>query len=552
LASDLRLSSQRTIPFVAAAFLGSLGLWTLLSVVFPPAAQDFPLNDDWAFARGAFLFARGQGIHYSGWASMPQLGQWLWSWPFLMTLGETHFSLRLSTIVLGWLGLAAFYDLLRQGGCGASLAGFLTACLAFNPLFLLLQGTYMTDVPALAFALAALALYQRALAGGQWGWLAGAATVALAGVLTRQNTLAVPLVAAVLLARAPQLRTRPLWLAGVLAPALAGLAVHRWFQARPDVRPIGIALPPPAAVLALPFIVVHFAGLTALPALPLVSALPWKRWATAAVLLGAGALYWLLYGRYLPFGGLFPYSENMLTPWGAFAGSAFTGPLVPGIRPLVLDWTGRTLLTIAGCGAGAVMLVLLGSCYRCGRWRDPLLLFTLVQVPLLLLVKDFYDRYMLFLLPGCLYAVGCQLVVPPRRWWPSFLLLAASAGLSLGLMHDWLAWNRARWELGRRALERHIHPWEIEGGVEWDGWFAPEENAEEPSRQARRLTLPFTDDWFPHVAGRYALSFSQLSGTQLSDSEPYALWLAPGQRRFFLVRLGSEPLPSAPRRRARE
>src|SRR5262245_42207905 len=103
----------------AALLLAPLALWVVLFTAVPPAVQDFPLNDDWSYAKGAFAFARGRGIHYFGWASMPLVGQWLWAWPFVQALGDTHVALRLSTIVLSWLGMVAFFDLLRhEAGLG--------------------------------------------------------------------------------------------------------------------------------------------------------------------------------------------------------------------------------------------------------------------------------------------------------------------------------------------------------------------------------------------------------------------------------------------------
>src|SRR5262249_18742119 len=99
------------LPLVLLPLLASALAWTILFVAVPPERQDFPLIDDFAFARGAFTFARGGGVDYGGWASMPQLGQWLWACPFLWLLGESHVALRLSTILLSWVGLLAFYAL---------------------------------------------------------------------------------------------------------------------------------------------------------------------------------------------------------------------------------------------------------------------------------------------------------------------------------------------------------------------------------------------------------------------------------------------------------
>jgi hypothetical protein len=536
------------VPPLAYALLASAVAWALLFAALPPGRQDFPLNDDWAYARGVFRFARGQGVDYSGWPSMPQLGQWLWACPFVWLFGESHAALRLSTILLSWAGLAAFYDLLRQQDVAPRRAALAAATLAFGPLFFLLQGTFMTDVPALALALAALALYARALRGERPGWLAAACTVAVLAAITRQNTLAVVAVAAALLWRQPALRRRAGWWLGVLPPAAAGIAAHLWFSARDDVREIGLVVQPPAGVLCLPFLAIHLGGLSALPLLVAGwRGIPVKVFAGAFVVLCLAAGYWLLHGEYLAYGGLFPYAENMLTPWGAFAGSKFSGPLVVGGRPLLLDTAARVLLSLLGCAAGAALVAQAVRVWRAGAWATPLSLFTLFSGLFILLAPGLADRYFLFLLPGLLALAAAEAPAaeearPWRRDEIAGLAVAAAMGLvSVGLAHDWLAWNAARWEVGRRAVARGTNPRDIEGGVEWDGWFAPPRPATTPAAGPRWPVLPFTREWFPAITGHYALSFSDVRGARRLDSEPYEMWLQPGRHEFLLLEL--PPLP---------
>jgi hypothetical protein len=215
-------------------------LWGLLFVAVPPDRQDFPLNDDWKYAHAAFALYCGQGIQYFHSASMPVLGQWLWAWPFAAVLGNTHVALRLSTMGLALVGLAAFFDLLRQGGLAPRRAAFVAACLGLNPLYFLLSGTFMTDVPALAFSLAALALYGRAMQAAAArpafarAVLPGAVVCAVLAAVTRQNTMTVPLAAGlVLVLRYPRLRVRPVWLLAVALPAVVALATHCWVTTSP-------------------------------------------------------------------------------------------------------------------------------------------------------------------------------------------------------------------------------------------------------------------------------------------------------------------------------
>jgi hypothetical protein len=544
--------------------------WAILFVAVPPGKQDFPLIDDWAFARGAFLFAGGQGTHYADFASMPQLGQWLWACPFIWVWGDSCVALRISTILLSWLGLLAFFDLLSNEGFPPGRAAFTTAILAFNPVFFLLQGTFMTDVPALSFALISLALYTRALRGSRPALLVAAAAVAILGALTRQNAIAAPIAAGVLLWRSPTLRWRRGWLLAVLLPCAVAIVTDAWFRQHGDNDPTKPELPSPANIFVVSFVALHFSGLSAIPVLALQPRpASWKAFGSALLFMAVGALYCWRQGTLLVGGGLFPYLDGVLTPHGAYSAAT-----VVGHRPLLMTRDTQMIASIAGCLAGAWLLARLVSRKSptyppalggaritpsplmgepgpvpsplVGEGRDggprpvhlgPLLLFTIVQAFLLLFVPMLYDRYLIMLLPGALYVAGTGGARSGYCWLASALLATCLAILSICLMHDWLAWNAARWELGRRTLARGIPARDIEGGLEWDGWHAPlrwsQRDAQRPPFTG--FLLPITKGHFPHVRGRYALSFSPFSATLVRDSEAYTQWLPPGRRQFFLL-----------------
>lgn len=519
-------SSSR--PYLWFPVACSAVAWAVVFVTIPPARQEFPLTDDWAFAHGVFRFAAGEGIHYYGWSAMPQLGQWLWAWPFVKCFGASFTALRGSTIVLSWFGLAGFGSLLRAEDWAPWEAAFGAAVLAFTPLFFLMQGTFLTDVPALSFVLVALALYQRGLANGGWRAFVGAAAVAVLAALTRQTTLAAPAAVGLL-----WLRRRPAGAIGLLAvtvPLAVGLLAHTWLQSRADILTPPFLTPSPLVLVSVPFILVHFLGLCAMPLLVLVPRRGSGRGVAGAALLLAGiAVVLWRFPEGLPYGPLFPYSNHVLMPWGAFGGQLVPGdglePLVPGTRPLLLDpwpnanpWA-RLVLTALGCLAGASLLV--RACGRPGssRWASLPVLFALLHVPLLVFQLR-VDRYFLPLIPGALVLAGAS-VPGPRRWLPALLLLAASAALSAALMHDWLAWNAARWALGRRAVAQGIPAGDIEGGFEWDGWYASFPRPVRAGPKQLRLVLASSSVWFAHVTGRYALSFSPLPGSRPLDTEPY-------------------------------
>jgi hypothetical protein len=574
---EITLDARRPLALPLAALAGVIALWALLFVVIPPWQQEFPLNDDWVFARGAFAFARGEGIHYWHWASMPQLGQWLWAWPFIQVFGESHVALRLSTIILSLLGVVAFFDLLRQAGLSPGRATLVAACLALNPLYFELSGTFLTDVPTLAFSLVALALYGRAFTLASAHPLRAAdllllaMVVAVLAAITRQNAIAVPLAAGLVLLRYPQLRLRPAWLVAVALPAVAAVVGHKWLKGQPD----SYMLAPKKHIdlgrtVLVAFTATQYLGLTALPVLLFeFSSRCWKRppvlagfaFALLALAIGAG-FFWFydrppveavrvwwnehvdppslaLFKEDSSVEDLFPYLGNMLTKWGQFG----TNDTVLGERPLLLGLDVRVGLSVLGCLAGAALLVQVIRRLWAGSWRELLTIFTAAHVPILFLPNVIFDRYLIVLMPGALYlATSPEAEIVPEpgyRFTPArslgLAMLAVLGLFSVGLLHDWLSWNSARWAVGERALANGIAAHDIEGGFEWNGWYSPHPVFARCREEHKGLMLWLTYCMYAHISGRYALSFSVPEGTRVVDREPYDLWLIPGRREFYLI-----------------
>jgi hypothetical protein len=503
--------------------LASAMAWALLFATVP--AQDFPLDDDWVYARGATHFAAFQGPDYVHWASPPQLGQWIWACPFVWIGGPNHVSLRVSAILLSWLGLWAFFDLLREQGASPANAGWTTAALAFNPLFFLLQGTFMTDVPALSFSLCALALYGRAVRKRRLLLLVLAALVTCLAVTSRQNTIVVPIVAAIMLGGAAELRRRPAWWLGVVAPAFAGVLTYVWLGQRADVPAVPVSLGTWDALLRYAFVALTYVGFAAAPlALWGTAGCPRRVWLWSLAFVSAAAWFYYDHDSGLPFGGLFPYSANIITPAGAFSDSWYLDS-----RPELLSQPIRIGLTILAVGGAAGFLVALW-CH--GKITPPTWL-AILQVPLLL-VGPLFDRYMIFLMPGAL-----STLCPSR---PSRLgrlvaiaLLSLFAVSSVGLMHDWLAWQGARWELARSAVDKlHIPPQSIEGGLEWDGSHEPQPNLHPASRRTRAFASN-ASNWFPTITGDYGIANNVRPRTRVLATRDYTTWLPPVRREVYLL-----------------
>jgi hypothetical protein len=200
-----------TKPLLAISLL----FWSAVLAAVP--FQDVPVNDDWAYAESVRGILKDGAFHASDWATPTLVVQAYWG-ALVSRLAPTDAPLRLSTLLLAWLGALAFFLLLRRGRISPGNEAPLALLLAFNPLFFALSASFMTDVPALALTLAALCLADRNLP-------AGSASLALAyGV--RQSALAS--VAGLSAFLRKDLRTQAaLWTLPLLAAAVHLLTMAR-------------------------------------------------------------------------------------------------------------------------------------------------------------------------------------------------------------------------------------------------------------------------------------------------------------------------------------
>src|SRR5262249_37304170 len=159
---------------------------------------------------------------------------------------------------------------------------------------------------------------------------------------------------------------------------LAAVGTSMWFQARPDTEPYNYEVPKPDVILLFPFAALQLLGLLTFPLWPLAALEgQWKWAAAAAVLMLAGAWYWAKESQSLPYqAGGFPYLCNTIGPHGVQ-----DAPMLVGERPVLFSRTMRQVFTVLGCLGGGVLAVRLVACFQTGLWRNPVVLFGLLQLP---------------------------------------------------------------------------------------------------------------------------------------------------------------------------
>jgi hypothetical protein len=524
--------------------------WLVIFVALPPAHQNFPINDDWAFAKAFRGLVEGRGLNYQGWASMPLLGQFAWAWPWTLVLGLSHVTLRISTIVLSWLGLWAFYDLLRQHSMPRWIAVLAMVALAWTPYMMLLSGSFMTDVPSLSFCLIALALYARAMRSCNLRLLLWATIPALLATTTRQNAIMAPLAAMIVLARDERCRQDALWWLIVCLPAAVCIFCHQWFVQRLDTVPRRPVLLGPREMLLYVYVIVHFLGVFLWPLLALVPGRgPWWGWALCLGLMVAGQGFFYGFSIGENNVGLFPY----LPVWFPEA-LQVQGYYIAGVQPPLYMSTGlRAILTVLGIVGGADLLWRLIDYVRARPGLDILTVFTILQALLLFASRPLYDRYIFVLLPGVFALVIAAGNFSRPRPALGVMLIVASGVISVALTHDWLETNSARWRVATDAVNQGVDAREIDGGREWVAWHSPV-NAR-LRNPPRIVSLPRGLNWltdqreFDYLPGTYAVSFSSVVydlehhpiPSRIVNSETYRLWLSPQERKVFVLKYVPTP-----------
>jgi hypothetical protein len=116
-------------------------VWGVLSAAAGPVG-DFPLNDDWAYGWTAKSVLESGRFVPSDWAATNLLPQALWGGLFGVPFGFSFTALRVSTLVLGLLGVLLSYGLLREVEASPPLAMLGALVIAVNPLYFSLQSTF--------------------------------------------------------------------------------------------------------------------------------------------------------------------------------------------------------------------------------------------------------------------------------------------------------------------------------------------------------------------------------------------------------------------------
>jgi hypothetical protein len=444
-------------------------------LLFVSPIHEFPISDDWAYAQSVRHFLNTGEVHISDWASTTLVFQIYWGALFAKILGGFSFSaLRLSTLVMSFIGCYALYDLLCQYELAPTEALLGAVVLAVNPIYIYLSYTFLSDIFLFGLMLVSSTLYVRGVKRESNGFLLAGSVCAAAAYLARQLGILLPLGLAATLLLSAKHRKLSFIGSACLIP-LVVFAIHNYwlrylhgypwaftFNALTNSWLWVLRSQAPFDLITRTFFSACYIGLYGLPII--LIAITQKYWKTTGY-----KLWLIIFGALFALVGL---STQHPMPYLADASNLSGLGDKEVVTPLWMFW----LITFIAPFVGAGQVSILGNQISQGwkHWGNlsrPLVLANIMMAGLTLPAIALWDRYLLVFLPLAFY-----FVLKSVSWnYPNRIISVAGCALMLvyGLVtiSDYLSWNEARWKVGRELIQQGIPAEKINGGFEWIGWY---------------------------------------------------------------------------------
>jgi 4-amino-4-deoxy-L-arabinose transferase-like glycosyltransferase len=513
-----RLAPRMPVPR-GVSLITVLVVFLVASIAVNPF-RETPVEDDWAYAETVKHFLETGQYQLNGWLSANIAFQTAWGALFCLPAGYSFSALRVSTVILALIGLAAFRELSLEQRIGRHAANLLTLCIATSPLFFKMTLTFMSDVPFVAVTTVALLLYTRALRRMTWrAWIA-ASLAGAASILTRQFGVALlAALAVVWLADVRRFQRLSRYAVGAALPLVASVwqvdrgwnhsnwaASHNLHRQRIFLWGIGFLKNVPWR----PLVIVEYLAwfLTPLALVAGIAVVGTLRKSRKAASPGMG-------------GSTGRLTLELLGWTSLFIGGVFYGRQVIGSPSLMpfLSWNFEilyilgtnirilaTLITIAGAVFFAYFLMrryLLESERPSGlhEWfLDTTTVFSLLLALVFFLIGD---EYLLIFLPFAAIAVGRQVEPMLMAWRRTvlFLCLALLIGAAVWT-REGLCRNQAIWTLAERMHATGLPTDQIFAGWEWAGYYHFDDYARRTPPTATTTFADFFDHWMAERRAR--------------------------------------------------
>ena len=492
-----------------------ISLSYIILIVLVNPIGDFPINDDWAYARSVLSLVEDGEFHLLGWGAMTLVSQVVWGALWVKLFGFSFDVLRFSTILLGLVALTGCYYLLLSLSKETWIAITGTCVLMVNPLFIVLSNSFMTDVPFLALSVWSAFFLLRAIEQDSVPDLMLGMCFAITALLLRQIALALPLAFLFGYAARFNLTMSIKRFAVCLSPLAVSSVIYicyikwlkindnlphamTWSQDRLNSNFIGLF---DSEYADLVFYVSSAGSMLlylGLFSIPMMLALYIR--CGDKIFLGINkTFFWIITGIFLSIITVtllannvsMPVRGNLLTTYGIGPFTlrdvyALKLPHLDAIPQGILQFI--TALSVLGAlllahGLAMMLRGLFPNRSRSLRkiavahWNEIFLWILMAAYLTPLVLTDYFDRYLLFLLPFVFALVSMRGNIihkknPPLLRLTSLLLIPVFALFSVALAHDYMKWNRTRMHATNWVKNEHqLDHDSIDSGFEFNGFY---------------------------------------------------------------------------------
>ena len=179
----------RYVPLIAVA----LSALVMSMLVVSNPTGNYPLNDDWSYARVAKTLIDEHRLSVTPWTLSASITPELLGAIVGAVFGLSFDTLRGLTQALAVVAIFAVGYILKKLGTSPAVTLICLATLLVNPLFFNLSNTFMTDIPGLGLLLCTCCFFLRYLQHKRYSDLIVATALSCSVVLTRQVLVIAPI-----------------------------------------------------------------------------------------------------------------------------------------------------------------------------------------------------------------------------------------------------------------------------------------------------------------------------------------------------------------------
>jgi hypothetical protein len=518
--------------------LGLLLLWLVIIVIINPMG-DFPLNDDWCYGKSVKTLVEDGYLKLYNWGEMTLVGHVYWGYLFTKVFGFSFTVLRFSTLVMGFATILGIYELCKLANVSRWMTLFGTVLCMMNPIFLSLSFSFMTDIPFYCVTIWAFYFFAKAIKTDNWQPMYWAIFFCCWAFLIRQLAWVFPIVwlITVLLIKKRTVKN----LAKAIAPLVLLIVFSFIFsyimesndllQERYNSK-FNLMLDSIIHVDKVIIInsIFYFFGCMAYLGFFLVPIhlIYFSRYKFKGYKISAIIWTVLVTAFLIKSGKELPSLDNIWIDFGVgpttLADHAGNFTTSPSPRAPELFWQ---IVTGIGVFSSVALLlnirtIVLSTFKKKEIWPIVVLSFVFYVVYLTpFLIVGVYDRYLLPLFPIAIVFLGTNSQKVPQKMYQYFAFgfLGLLTWFSVAATHDYLSWNRTRWNALHELVDSGIPKSHINGGVEYVTWnFFSEEK----------------EKWWESVTPIYKLVFKPNKDEQVIKEYSYSRWL-PGDGVIYLV-----------------